>query len=136
MHDLRQAVIKLAHDVPEMRKHLVPILRKTASTGTVEGFLFILAGWLTQYDKKLSVRQPNIYRLGHYLAAVQNTRKVMAKYMKSDVRDPGVADRLKKALMNDFSHSGTSFDLSPVNKLVKAIDVYVAGGPVPSYKNS
>lgn len=31
MQDLRQAVIKLAHDVPEMRKHLVPILRKTGS---------------------------------------------------------------------------------------------------------
>lgn len=28
---LRQAVIKLAHAVPEMRKHLVPILRKTAA---------------------------------------------------------------------------------------------------------
>ena len=31
MNDLRQAVIKLAHEVPEMRKHLVPILRKTAA---------------------------------------------------------------------------------------------------------
>ena len=27
---LRNAVIKLAHDVPDLRKHLVPILRKTA----------------------------------------------------------------------------------------------------------
>lgn len=28
---LRRATIKLAHDVPEMRKHLVPILRRTAA---------------------------------------------------------------------------------------------------------
>ncbi|MFA6234138.1 MAG: hypothetical protein WC824_08130, partial [Bacteroidota bacterium] len=30
MNALRERVLKLAHEVPELRKHLVPILRKTA----------------------------------------------------------------------------------------------------------
>lgn len=136
MSDLRKELVKLAHDVPEMRKHLLPILKEASVPGTVEGFLFALAGWITQYDQKLSARQPSNYRLGIFLGAVQNTRKTLAKDMKSDVRNPGVADRLKKALAKEFTYSGSGFDLPPVNKLVKAIDTYVAGGSAPNYKMS
>jgi len=112
-----------------------PTLNREASVqGTVEGFLLVLSGWLTQYDQRLSVKRPNPYRLGHFLGAVQNARKTMARYMKADVRDPGVALQLKKALMGEFTHSGVAFDMPPVNKLSKAIDAYVAGGSAPNYK--
>jgi len=133
--DLRTDIIRLAHEVPETRRHLLPLLREASGQGTVKGFLFVLSGWLTQYDQKLSVKRPNPYRLGHFLGAAQRAQKSMAKYMQADVRDPGVADRLKAALADGFTYSGAgNFDLPPVNKLSKAIDIYVAGGSAPNYK--
>jgi hypothetical protein len=34
---------------------------------TVKNFITSLRSFLTQLDMKLDVRQPNIYRLGHFL---------------------------------------------------------------------
>ncbi|MFA6235407.1 MAG: hypothetical protein WC824_14625 [Bacteroidota bacterium] len=37
MSDLRQAVIKMAREIPETRRHLVPLLQKTASVLSLRG---------------------------------------------------------------------------------------------------
>ncbi|MFA6233841.1 MAG: hypothetical protein WC824_06590 [Bacteroidota bacterium] len=39
MSDLRTEIIKIAHEIPGLRKHLVPILREAAGKGTFEDFV-------------------------------------------------------------------------------------------------
>ena len=104
--------------------------KQAAVPSTVKGFLFALTGWLTQYDQKLQRKQPNIYRLGHFLEAVQSVEKTMRRNLKSEITAPGVADRFIQTLKEEFIYTGARFDLPPVNKLVKAI----LKGEAPNYK--
>ncbi len=62
---------------------------------------------LTQFDARLSKKQPNIYRLGHYLAAAD---KAFAN-LTNDSTDEDVIRSLNKC----FS------DLPPVNRFIKGL---------------
>ncbi|MFA6235532.1 MAG: hypothetical protein WC824_15290 [Bacteroidota bacterium] len=53
MSDLRQAVIKLAREIPELRKHLVPLLRKTAMEFDTEEALKKYLGEHPKADKSI-----------------------------------------------------------------------------------
>ena len=62
---------------------------------------------LIQYDAKLSKKQPNIYRLGHYLAAADKA----FENLTNDSTDEDVIKSLNKC----FS------DLPPVNRFIKSL---------------
>jgi len=62
---------------------------------------------LTQYDAKLSKKQPNIYRLGHYLAAADKAFE--------NLSNTSTDEDVIKSLNRCFS------DLPPVNKFIKSL---------------
>jgi len=145
MSTLREATLKLAQERPELRRHLLPLLRKTGAgetdgetdgktamaSATVESFLTILEGRLTQYDQKLERKQPNAYRLSHFLEAVQETRKMVGRYLQDD--SPEAMAALQDALGQNFIMVGRRFDLPPVNAVVKMMDAWSGSGKMPKY---
>lgn len=94
---------------------------------TVGLFLTVLSGSLTQYDRKLQTKQPNIYRLGHYLGALQSTREACAAVEAQS--DSAAMEVLKRALHRFYEPS----QLPPVKKLLGQIDAWVSSGTVPQY---
>ena len=38
MSDLKKAIVRLAHQKPELRAHLLPLLKTTMNHGTMHGF--------------------------------------------------------------------------------------------------
>lgn len=65
---------------------------------------------LTEYDIKLSKRQPNMYRLGHYFKAVDDAF--------DDLPNDATINDLKKSLSRRFIVS----DMPPVKKFIKDLD--------------
>ena len=96
---------------------------------TVKGFLTILVGRLTQYDKKLQARQPNIYRLGLLFAAKEKVEARVNRYL--DDSTPGALNALKVALTQEFLVN----DMPPVKAVMKMIDEYLANGKAPKYSS-
>jgi len=129
-------LVRLAHANPEMRGVLLPILassdervvlREEAMTaGTVQSFLSVLVSKLTQHDKKLSMKQPNDYRLSHYLGAAQKVEKAVKAVLQAD--DAKALGKLKDALEKNFIVS----DMPPVKNVIKQIDVFMATGKKPT----
>lgn len=104
---------------------------KAASTAdgkaTVKIFLMVLTGALTQYDARLSKRQPNTYRLGHFLGAAQKVEADVRRLLDSD--DPKALQMLVKSINRRFIVN----DMPPAKKVIKAIHEYVTTGKVPKY---
>jgi len=94
---------------------------------TVSGFLEILAGHLTQYDERESRHYPNIYRLGHLLAAQQRVKDKLSSQLESS--DPQDLRALRAQIDREFIVS----DMPPARKTIKAIDEYLATGKAPKY---
>ena len=101
--------------------------------GSVESFLLVLSGLLTQQDMRDSARekkrpggQENIYRLGHYMRALSNVRSAMKGRESSS--DPKDLEALKAAAAKAFSP-----EFPPLKALVKAVDSFLATGKAPSY---
>ncbi len=94
---------------------------------TVKGFLTILVGRLTQYDKKLDAKQPNIYRLGLLFAAKEKVEARVKRYL--DDSTPQALDALKEALTKEFLVD----HMPPVKAVMKMIDEYLATGKAPKY---
>mgnify|MGYP001603847583 FL=1 len=101
-----------------------------ASLATVRYFLLTLSSLLTQYDQRISQRQPNTYRLGHLFGALQRTEDRVQAYL--DRSDPEAMDALKHALAREFIVVRGKFDLPPVQKLATMIDAWLARGERPS----
>lgn len=91
---------------------------------TVDLFLMILSSELTQYDKRLQSREPNIYRLGHFFKAADRAKERLKG--KGDSDDPADLELLKKALTKSFAA-----DFPPVRRVIKKIDEYVEQGLEP-----
>lgn len=98
---------------------------KEGSRATVNVWLAILTGALTQYDIRLSRKQPNIYRLGHYMKAVNNVQKKLGNAaLGSD--DPEVLEQLIQAIESHIK-------LPPAQRTVKMIRAYMSDGKLPRY---
>ena len=105
--------------------------RAPTQTPTVATFLVVLLGHLTQEDRRLSKSEskrgrPNIYRLGHYLAAKQRVEEHVQGLLNSS--DPVDIEALRRAIYKEFLP-----DFPPAKKTVKAIDEYLASGKRPKY---
>jgi hypothetical protein len=91
-------------------------------------FLTVLTSKLTQYDKRLQVREPNIYRLGHYLKASQEVEKWAKSLDLLDRSDAEALTALKGALRGHF----TQPPMPPVANVMKQIDLFLATGKLPT----
>ena len=98
---------------------------EAAASGTVGAFVWVLKSLLTQYDKRLEARQPNIYRLGHLLEAAGKVEDDVAAYKDRD--DPEALEALKKSVSRRFIVR----DMPPAAALIKKIDQFLASGKPP-----
>jgi len=106
-------------------------LEESVAPGSVSHFLTILTSKLTQSDQRQNQndikkgRSGNIYRLGHYLGAVEKIRTDMkgreASTEKADL------EALKASINKRFIVS----DMPPAKFVVKGIDTFLAGGKPP-----
>lgn len=95
---------------------------------TVQGFLTILVGRLTQYDKKLETKgQSNLYRLGLWFAAKEKVESRLKSQL--DESTPKALGDLKAALGKEFLVN----DMPPVKAVVKMVDEYLTSGKAPKY---
>lgn len=92
---------------------------------TVRNFITSLRSFLTQLDMKLSVRQPNIYRLGHFLKAADEVETEMSGQLDSSSRE--ALEELTASIARNFE------DFPPRRKIFKQIREYIEGGKLPSY---
>ena len=99
-------------------------------SGTVDTFLTIASGGLTQYAQK----QPNPYALGHYLGALQKARKRLKAYLNRD--DKKALDRMIAVLKTEFIYERNRFSLSPLNRVVKQVAAWTEKGKHPKYPGS
>lgn len=97
---------------------------------TVRGFLTILVGRLTRYDKMLETKgQGNLYRLGHWFEAKEKVEAMVRGQL--DDSTPEALDALKKALSRQFLVN----DMPPVKAVVKMIDDFLQSGRAPKYSS-
>lgn len=98
--------------------------KKALTAGTVRAFLMVASSKLTQYDKRLEKRQPSLYRLGHFLEALQKVENDVSRFMDED--SPEALEALKRALNRRFDR------LPPINNVLKQIDAFLDTGKTPS----
>lgn len=88
-------------------------------------FLLVLRSKLTQHDARLSAKQPNLYRLGHYLAAAERVEKAMGRSLDSTA--PAALTKFKKSLYTAFE-----MPFAPASAVERQVDAYLTKGTVPS----
>ena len=124
----RSSLLRIASSLPTgdaMRRAILAGLSKSALTaGTVRAFIEVAASKLTQYDQRLEAKQPNMYRLGHYLRALNNVRGDVKDVM--DDASPEALGLLRASFERRF------LNLAPINATIKQIDEYLASGKLPS----
>jgi hypothetical protein len=99
---------------------------------TVRVFALVMVSKLTQYDERLSRAESkrgsvNIYRLGHFLRAADETLALVPKRL----RDSDSAQALhayKSAIERKFIVS----DMPPAKNVLKQIDAYLDTGKLPT----
>ena len=106
------------------KKQDLPMQKVAMNSGSVEAFIFLANSKLTQYDQKLSVTQPNPYRLGHYLEALSKVKKSVTKILHEST--PEALATLKKAFAKEFMP-----DLAPIKNVNKQMDAFLATGKLP-----
>jgi hypothetical protein len=99
--------------------------RRNPDAATPRAFLSVLRSKLTQHDVKLSAKQPNMYRLGHYLAAAERVEKDMGKSL--DSTSPAALEKLRQSL-----HKRFDMPFTPASAVERQIDAYLAKGTMPS----
>lgn len=123
----RSSLIRLASSMPAgdaMRRAILTGLSKSAMTaGTVRAFIEVASSKLTQYDQRLEAKQPNMYRLGHYLRALNDVRSDVKDVM--DDAGPEALGRLRASFERRFR------SLPPITATIKQIDEYLASGKMP-----
>lgn len=99
---------------------------KPSTEVTVNVFLVILTGHLTQYDVKQSRgKYWNPYALGHYMGAANNVSDdTKAFHGRGDVE---AMEALKTSLGQRFT------DLTPVRAVVRKINAWIDDARVPRY---
>lgn len=99
-------------------------------TATVGSFLEVLRSKLIQHDKVLGDREArrgrvNIYRIGHYLKAVEDVVRDVGPSMGRS--DPQALEALKRSIEANLAGENPG-----VKATVKQIDQYLATGKAPS----
>ena len=97
------------------------------NNATVNSFITILAGKLTQYDDRQNKKHFNVYRLGHYLEAVGKIREDTASYADRD--DAEAMNALKRSIAKPFLVES----MPPAKSTIKQIDEWLASGKLPKY---
>lgn len=123
----RSALIRLASAMPsgspERRAILAGLSKAALTNGTVRAFIEVASSKLTQYDQRLEAKQPNMYRLGHYLKALGNVREDVQDVM--DDASPEALGRLRASFARRFNN------LPPIVATIKQIDQYLTTGKLP-----
>jgi hypothetical protein len=101
------------------------LAKRNPDAATPRAFLSVLRSKLTQHDVKLSAKQPNMYRLGHYLAAAERVEKDMGKSL--DSTSPAALEKLRQSL-----HKRFEMPFAPASAVERQIDAYLAKGTMPS----
>lgn len=108
-------------------------------TARVRDFSIILAGLLTQYDQKESLREmrrggsPNIFRLGHYLKAAQAAEDAAKAAGIWERDDPTAITVYHEILTRHFIWERGQFALAPLRQLKRQMDAWVEKGKLPKY---
>lgn len=101
-----------------------------ANNGRVSTFLTIMMSELTQLDRKLHASETkrggrgNIYRLGHYMDAMDKVAEAVKGDKESD--SPEAMGKLKAAIGKQFES-----DFPPAKKTIKQIDAFLTSGRLP-----
>jgi hypothetical protein len=101
------------------------LAKRNPDAATPRAFLSVLRSKLTQHDVKLSAKQPNMYRLGHYLAAAERVEKDMGKSL--DSTSPAALEKLRQSL-----HKRFEMPFAPASAVERQIEAYLARGTMPS----
>ena len=113
-------------DTLDLVSDLLPTARrKNPDAATPRAFLSVLRSKLTQHDVKLSAKQPNMYRLGHYLAAAERVEKDMGKSL--DSTSPAALHKLRQSL-----HKRFEMPFAPASAVERQIDAYLTKDTMPS----
>jgi len=106
--------------------------RRNPDAATPRAFLSVLRSKLTQHDMRLSAKQPNMYRLGHYLAAAERVEKDMGKSL--DSTSPAALEKLRQSLHKRFVIRIVVDRklIHLVSAVERQIDAYLAKGTMPS----
>lgn len=91
------------------------VIKLAANDAKVKTFLTILRSYLTQFDQKLEKKQPNIYRLGHYLGAADKVESAVKSHLNDDSGE--AMEALSSALKKNFES-----DFPPLKKVLKLVD--------------
>ena len=109
--------------------------KKIKRTATVDTFLLILSGELTQYDRRQSKsKYYNRWAMGHYFDAWYRVAESVDAVSGSD--SPLALQALLEALAANFlkrDNDPEKFVLPPINKIVKKINAWLTDGKYPSY---
>jgi hypothetical protein len=97
--------------------------KAAVGAATVSAFLAVASSKLTQYDQRLEAKQPNIYRMSHYLGALDKVRQDVKDVLNDD--SPDALGRFRASLMRQF-HT-----LPPITATIKQIDDYLTTGKLP-----
>lgn len=105
-----------------------------ATNGKVSTFLVVFSSMLTQYDQQLSKGErkrgrSNIYRLGHYLDALDRARAQVQGVINDDSKE--AVAKLRDAIASVFHDND-----NPGKKLLKVIDAYIEKGTLPKIQVS
>lgn len=107
-------------------------LREQAGEGSVAKFLVVLGSKLTQYDVRLSAMERkrgrvNIYRLGHYMGALQKVRDDVASFE---------TESSPEAIGKFMTAVGDYFDvlMPPVKNMMDQADAWTSKGIPPRLK--
>jgi hypothetical protein len=92
-------------------------------SATVSAFLMVASSKLTQYDQRLEAKQPNRYRLGHLLGALDKVRQDLKDVANED--SPDALGRLRASLLQHFH------PIPPINATIKQIDEFLGTGKMP-----
>ena len=98
--------------------------KTAASDAKVSTFFAILSSYLTQQDEKEDKKNPNLYRLGLFLQAMQGAEDKLHKYMERD--DSEAMDAMKAVLSRAFNPG-----FPPLKKILKQIDEWQTSQKLP-----
>jgi Ni/Co efflux regulator RcnB len=98
--------------------------KTAAADAKVKTFLAIMSSYVTQQDQKEEKKNPNIYRLGLFLEALQRAEDKLHNYMDRD--DEEAMQVLKAALSKAFNSN-----FPPLKKILKQIDEWQMGQKLP-----
>lgn len=101
-------------------------IKVAIASATVKSFLMSLQGKLMKYDQRLTRRDGNIYRMSHFMGALDNIEKDVAAFLNDD--GPEAMKALRRSMSRRFDPQ-----MPPVRKVLQEIDAWETSGSFPKY---